>query len=1218
MDYRFGNVPVNVAEVPSFLQREFPRLQQVLNNAQDIVWLRPLTVEPVKKREGMTVIADGANWNPGLGAGTYQYLGGVWVKFEAASSIGNVTSVGLALPSEFTVSGSPITTSGTLTGAWASQTQNYAFMAPSGANGVPSFRPMLSVDVSDATNANTASKIVKRDASGNFSAGTITAALIGNATTATAWQTARALSYTGDATGSMSVDGSANASAALTLADTAVTAGSYGSGTNVSTFTVDSKGRLIAASNTAISFPVASVFGQTGAIADLSGDVTTSGSSATTIANNAVTLAKFQTIATDSFIGRDTAGTGNIEVLNQATAKAMLDLSGTNTGDQTITLTGDVTGSGTGSFAATLATVNANVGSFGSASSVSVITANAKGLITAAADTAIQIAESQVTGLTSNLAGKQPLDATLTALAAYNTNGILVQIAANTFAGRTIEGVTDRTTITNGNGVSGNPIADIASTYAGQTSITILGNITPLSVASIGTVTGSNLSGTNTGDQTITLTGDVTGNGTGSFATTIGASKVVNSMINDVAWSKVTSTPTTLAGYGITDAGTVTNVSVVTANGISGSVATSTTTPSITLVLGDITPTTVNGVSFSAFMGAPSSLAVFGTSSITGTNTGDVTKSGQTYLSLSGQALTANQINLTSHVTGVLPGGNGGTDNGFMSFSGPSTTPKVFILPNATSTILTADGTSIGSMFYGTGTGSPLTYALISPNTTINKRFLSMTGTGSAGAAPTWIGLTSTDVGLGNVENTALSTWAGSTNLTTAGTFTTATWNAGVIAGQYGGTGVNNSGKTITLGGNLTTSGAYGSTFTMTGTTNVTFPTSGTLATTSGVVTSITGTANQINASASTGAVTLSLPQSIATTSAPTFADLTIQGSSPDIGLIPSSGNGTLSFYNSSSTLKWQLGNSSSSALFFYDAANNNNFIDVGTDGHLLLQQITKNVAIGDSIAPVRKLVVKSSDNEAIFLKRITTANSQTTGLLFNVGNGVATNTDYSKAAVYFRRNDTPGAGIGNGDFIIAVNTAATTTPVSVSDERFKVDYLGNTTITGTTTLTGSATVSSALGVGTSSPIGKLSNTATNWAPVVSGSGVSSNGLVWSDAGNGWVELIRNTDNTNGSSGLGISTANTGTSTYPLSLESGGVSRMYVRGDGLVSVAGSLIVGTGAQATTSTANFLYIATCAGAPTGVPPAFSGLVAMRYDSTNNRICFYNGAWRSVAVA
>ncbi len=46
----------------------------------------------------------------------------------------------------------------------------------------------------------------------------------------------------------------------------------------------------------------------------------------------------------------------------------------------------------------------------------------------------------------------------------------------------------------------------------------------------------------------------------------------------------------------------------------------------------------------------------------------------------------------------------------------------------------------------------------------------------------------------------------------------------------------------------------------------------------SGPVTSITGTANQVIASAATGAVTLSLPQSIAAASTPTFAGLTLSG----------------------------------------------------------------------------------------------------------------------------------------------------------------------------------------------------------------------------------------------------------------------------------------------------------------------------------------------------
>jgi hypothetical protein len=93
---------------------------------------------------------------------------------------------------------------------------------------------------------------------------------------------------------------------------------------------------------------------------------------------------------------------------------------------------------------------------------------------------------------------------------------------------------------------------------------------------------------------------------------------------------------------------------------------------------------------------------------------------------------------------------------------------------------------------------------------------------------------TKSDVGLSAVENTALSTWAGSTNLTTLGTIATGTWNASVIAGQYGGTGVANTGKTITLGGNLTTSGAFATTLTATAATSITLPTTGTLATLAG------------------------------------------------------------------------------------------------------------------------------------------------------------------------------------------------------------------------------------------------------------------------------------------------------------------------------------------------------------------------------------------------
>lgn len=60
-------------------------------------------------------------------------------------------------------------------------------------------------------------------------------------------------------------------------------------------------------------------------------------------------------------------------------------------------------------------------------------------------------------------AGAQPLDATLTALAAYNTNGLLTQTAADTFTGRTLTGPAAGIMVTNGNGVSGNPTLALAN-----------------------------------------------------------------------------------------------------------------------------------------------------------------------------------------------------------------------------------------------------------------------------------------------------------------------------------------------------------------------------------------------------------------------------------------------------------------------------------------------------------------------------------------------------------------------------------------------------------------------------------------------------------------------------------------------------------------------------------------------------------------------------------
>ncbi len=67
---------------------------------------------------------------------------------DIGGSGGTVTSVGLALPaSVFSVSGSPVTSSGTLTGSFISQSANLVLASPNGSSGVPTFRSLVAADI---------------------------------------------------------------------------------------------------------------------------------------------------------------------------------------------------------------------------------------------------------------------------------------------------------------------------------------------------------------------------------------------------------------------------------------------------------------------------------------------------------------------------------------------------------------------------------------------------------------------------------------------------------------------------------------------------------------------------------------------------------------------------------------------------------------------------------------------------------------------------------------------------------------------------------------------------------------------------------------------------------------------------------------------------------------------------------------------------------------
>lgn len=89
------------------------------------------------------VCTDPASYCSGVTAGEWVLTSGS----GGGGGAGTVTSVALSLPGIFSVSGSPVTGSGTLTGTLVSQSANLLFAAPSGSSGTPSFRALTALDL---------------------------------------------------------------------------------------------------------------------------------------------------------------------------------------------------------------------------------------------------------------------------------------------------------------------------------------------------------------------------------------------------------------------------------------------------------------------------------------------------------------------------------------------------------------------------------------------------------------------------------------------------------------------------------------------------------------------------------------------------------------------------------------------------------------------------------------------------------------------------------------------------------------------------------------------------------------------------------------------------------------------------------------------------------------------------------------------------------------
>lgn len=66
-----------IEDLKLFLAEELARIEESLQEVEH-VQLVEMHVEPEKPRDGVIVLADGTNWDPGSGAGFYGWQNGSW------------------------------------------------------------------------------------------------------------------------------------------------------------------------------------------------------------------------------------------------------------------------------------------------------------------------------------------------------------------------------------------------------------------------------------------------------------------------------------------------------------------------------------------------------------------------------------------------------------------------------------------------------------------------------------------------------------------------------------------------------------------------------------------------------------------------------------------------------------------------------------------------------------------------------------------------------------------------------------------------------------------------------------------------------------------------------------------------------------------------------------------------------------------------------------